>query len=99
MAGFNLHKEDPYHAGLTMGENLINYPRNIGIITSDMLSYKFSFNRVLLMLYTKFMGIDIQNFYLNTHMSRYEYTRLPIDIIPQYTIHEYQIMNKVKMAS
>ena len=29
-------------------------------------------------------------------MSRYDYTRLPITIIPQEIINEYHLMNKVK---
>ena len=46
-----------------------------------------------------FMGLDIKNFYINTPMDRYEYMIPPIEIIPQEIINEYQLMNKVKMAS
>ena len=48
--------------------------------------------------YSKFRGTD-KKIYLIMPMSQYEYMRLPIDIIPQDIIVEYQLMNKVKMAS
>ena len=42
------------------------------------------------------MVIGIKIFYLNMPMARYEYMRLPIDIIPQEIIDEYKLMDKVK---
>ena len=42
------------------------------------------------------MVIDIENLYLDMPMDQYDYMRIPIDIIPQEIINEYQLMNKVK---
>ena len=63
-----------------------------------MLTAKLIINRVMLPQYSKFRGTD-KKIYLIMPMSQYEYMRLPIDIIPQDIIVEYQLMNKVKMAS
>ena len=63
-----------------------------------MLTAKLIINRVMLPQYSKFRGTD-KKIYLIMPMSQYEYMRLPIDIIPQDIIDEYQLMNKVKMAS
>ena len=63
---------------------------------AEMLISNFLLNIVLSTPYTKFMGIDIKNFYLNTPMARYEYMRPPINITPQDIIGEYQLMNKVE---
>ena len=76
-------KEDPYRTCLTEGVNLIIYPGNIGTPTEDMLTSKFLLKIILSVPYTKFMGIDIQKFYLSTPMVRYYYMRLKIYIIPQ----------------
>jgi hypothetical protein len=38
------------------------------------------------------MTLDIKDFYLNTEMERYEYMGLPIDIIPQEIIDQYQLL-------
>ena len=37
------------------------------------------------------MCIDIANFYLNNPMDRYEYTKLPLEIIPEEIIQQYNL--------
>ena len=39
------------------------------------------------------MWADIANFYLNNPMNRYEYMKLPLDIIPEEVIQQYNIRN------
>ncbi len=41
------------------------------------------------------MTLDLKNFYLNTPMTRYEYVRIKIDDIPEETIIEYNLQDKV----
>jgi hypothetical protein len=53
------------------------------------------FNSVISMPNAKFMTADIKIFYLNTEMIRYEYMQLPIELLPQESIDQYQLMNKV----
>ena len=36
---------------------------------------------------------DIANFYLNNPMNRYEYVKLPLDIIPEEIIQQYNLIN------
>ncbi len=50
------------------------------------------FNSVLSTPNAKFMGLDIKDFYLNTEMECYEYMRMPIDIIPQEIIDQYDLL-------
>ena len=37
------------------------------------------------------MCADIANFYLNNPMNRYEYMKLPLDIIPEELIQQYKL--------
>ena len=37
------------------------------------------------------MDVDLNKFYLNTPMKRYEYMQIPITMIPQEIIKEYNI--------
>ena len=37
------------------------------------------------------MFADIANFYLNNPMNRYEYMKLPLDIIPEEIIQQYNL--------
>ena len=39
------------------------------------------------------MCADIANFYLNNPMDRYEYMKLPLDIIPEEIIYQYNLIN------
>ena len=39
------------------------------------------------------MCSDIDNFYLNNPMDRYEYINLPLDIIPEEIIQQYNLRN------
>ena len=42
------------------------------------------------------MTIDISNFYLNTPMDRYEYTRMKLDMFPEDVIEEYNLWDKIE---
>ena len=39
------------------------------------------------------MCADIANFYLNNPMDRYEYMKLPMEIIPEEIIQQYKLRN------
>ena len=54
---------------------------------------KLIFNSVLSNKIVKFMCADIANFYLNNPMDRYEYMKLPVDIIPEEIIQQYNLRN------
>ena len=92
------HKEYPYRKCLIVGGDLINYTGDVGISTEDMITSKLLFNSVLSTKYSKLMVINNNIFYLNTPTYQYDYTRLPIGIIPQGIIDEYKLTNKVKNA-
>ena len=39
------------------------------------------------------MCADIANFYINNPMNRYEYMKLPMDIIPEEIIQQHKLRN------
>ena len=39
------------------------------------------------------MCVYIANFYLNEPMNRYEYMKLPLDIVPEEIIQQYNLIN------
>jgi hypothetical protein len=82
-------KKETHHTRLTVGGNLINYPYDVSTPTADITTAKIIFNSVVSTPNAKFIGLDIKYFYLNTKMERYEYMRLPIDIIPKEIIDQY----------
>ena len=82
-SGLPTRKFDPYQTRLTVGGDLIAYPGECGTPTLDLLTVKLLLNSVFSTLGAKFMTIDIEDFYLNTPMTRYEYMRLKLCNIPE----------------
>ena len=66
---------------LTVGVNLIDFPGDVTTPTADLIMAKIIFNSLLSTKESKFMCADIANLYLNNPMNRYEYMKLPLDII------------------
>ena len=44
----------------------------------------------------KYMTVDIKKIYLNTPLDRYKYMRVPLGIIPQHLINQYNLTTKAK---
>ena len=69
-----------------VGGDCIDYPFPVSTPAADLTTFKFLVNSVLSTLKAKFMTVDIRDFYLNTMTTRYEYMKLPIDVVPQEII-------------
>jgi hypothetical protein len=80
---------------ITMGGNLINYPGNCGTPTADLLTVKLLLNSVIPTPNTRFMTLNLKDFYLMTPMKRYEYFRIKLELFPQDIIDLYDLQNKV----
>ena len=74
-----------------MGGNLINLPGDVTTPTVDLIKAKLVFNSVLSTKNAKIMCSDIANFYLNNLMNRYEYMKVPLEIIPEEIIQQYKL--------
>ena len=83
LAEIRQQKAETHSTSLTLGGNLINLPGDVTTPTSDIITAKLVFNSVLSTKNVKFMCEDIASLYLNKPMDRYEYMKLPIDIIPE----------------
>jgi hypothetical protein len=61
--------------------------------TANLTTSKIVFNDVVSMLNAKAMFTDINNFYLNTPLDHPEYMKLPIALIPDEIIEEYDLLS------
>ena len=61
---FKPHKSYPYRTQITIGENIICYPGNVGTNTAPLKFVKFSLNSVLLLPGARFNCFDIEIFIL-----------------------------------
>ena len=74
---------------MRVGGDRINYPGDVATKTAD--TTKLILNSVVSTPDAKFMTLDVKNFYLNTPLKRYEYLRIPINLIPKEVIQQYQL--------
>ena len=92
---YRLQKKDPNCVQITVGGNLINYPTKLITRTADLTTSKILWNSVISTPRARFAATDIKYFYLNTLLNQYEYTCMPIKLIPQAFIDQYKLLTKV----
>jgi hypothetical protein len=76
---------------MTVGGNLIDYPGNVTTCTADIATTKLLLNSVISTPNAKHMTMDVKDFYLNTPLPRYKYMPLPINLIPEEIMWEYNL--------
>jgi hypothetical protein len=89
------HKDETERTRLTVGGNLINYPYSVSTKTADLTTTKLLFNSVVSTPNAKYMCMDVKNFYLNSPMPRYEYMKIPVELIPAEIMTAYNLHEKV----
>ena len=93
---YRAHKDYPNRVRITVGGNLIKYPGELTTCTADLTTTKVMWNNIISTQNARYMCADVKNFYLYTPLERYEYTRMPIHLIPQEFIDLYDLGSKVK---
>ena len=81
MAKKRPQKAETHRTRLTVGGKLIDFPSDVTTPTADIITDKLIFNILLSTKNAKLICADIVNFYINNPMNRYEYMKLPLDII------------------
>ena len=69
----------------------IEYEGNVSIPGADLTTAKCLLNSVISTPDARFMTMDIKDFYLNNPMERYEYMRIPVNMIPQCIMEQYNL--------
>ena len=92
-------KANPRRVRITVGGDRLDYPFDISTRTAGLSTAKILFNSVVSTPNAKFCTMDIKDFYLNTPMERYEYMRIPVDIIPDDIFEFYKLAELVHNGS
>jgi hypothetical protein len=88
----NDHKEEKERTRLTVGGDQIEYPGNTSTRTAGLTTAKNLINSVIPTVGAKFVVIDINFFYLNTPLGRFEYMVINLSSLPQETIDKYNFI-------
>jgi hypothetical protein len=91
VAAYRPEKENPRRVRFTVGGDRIDYAGDVSTKTADLTTVKALLNSVLSTPNAKLMTADLKDFYLNTPLTTYEYMRIPISVIPQDIIDQYQL--------
>jgi hypothetical protein len=91
LCDYKLNKTEKEQARLTVGNDTIYYTGEVATPTSDSTTLKIIINRTLSTADAEMMMMDIKNFYLGTPLTIYEYMRLPLSIIPDEIITQYNL--------
>ena len=93
---FRPQKPDPNRVCITTRGNLIHYPGELSTRTANLTILKILCNSVVSTKDTKYMCLDIKNFYLGTPLEEYEYMSIPLVLFPQHTIDQYDLNTQAK---
>ncbi len=91
VVNFCPQKLDPHQIRITAGGNLINYLGELTTKTADLTTSKLMWNSVLSTKGTKFMCLDIQNFYLTAPLDCFEYMKMPLSLFLPWTKEQYNL--------
>jgi hypothetical protein len=85
------HKEEEERTQLTVGGDQTDYPGDKSTGTAGLTTAKILINSVISTQGAKFLVIDINTFYLNTPLGRFEYMVINLASLPQETIEKYNL--------
>jgi hypothetical protein len=77
------HKEEKERTRLTIGGDQIEYPGDKSTRTAGLTTAKILINSAISTPNANFLVIDINNFYLNTPLGRFEYMLINLASLPQ----------------
>jgi hypothetical protein len=84
-------KAETHCVRLTVGGDRLDYPGNTSTPTASQTTAKVLINSTISTDDARFGCIDLNDFYLGTPMTCYEYMRLHHDIIPQEIFNQYKL--------
>ena len=81
-------KTETFRTILTAGGNNIYYLGEVSMPTSYLTTIKLNVNSTISNIKSRYICMDVENFYLNNMMDRSEYTMIQISMIPQYFLEK-----------
>ena len=94
VCNYRPEKKYPNQCRTTVGGNMTNYPRDCGTPNVYLLTVKLLLNSVILTEGSRFMILDISNFYLMTPLKRKEYLKMKLSDFPESIIAHYNLCEK-----
>ena len=78
---------------ITVVGDKLSFDIQVSTPTSDLSSPKLHCNSVISTPGAKYLVVGIKNFYLNNPMSKHEYYKIALSLIPQDIINKYNLVD------
>jgi hypothetical protein len=76
---------------MKVGCDRVEYPSEVATKTADLTVTKAILNSICSTKGALYMNMDIKNNYLSTPLARYEYVRIPVSMVPDDIMNEYNL--------
>jgi hypothetical protein len=84
-------KAEKHRTRITVGGNRIRYEGDTATPTASITTVKMHWNSVLSTEQSRYMTLDIKDFYLNSKLSDYEYIFIELRLIPEDFVQQYNL--------
>jgi hypothetical protein len=91
VCAYKPHKSNPHRVRMTIGGDRIEYPGEVATKTADLTVTKAILNSVCSTKAALYMNMDIKKYYIGTPLERYEYVCIPISMVPDKIMDEYNL--------
>jgi hypothetical protein len=86
------NKSEIHRVRFTVGGNLIQYTGDVSTRSADLTTSKCLWNSTTSTEGSKYMCLDVKNFYRGTPMDSFEYMRIPLKLILHEIIDQYNLL-------
>jgi hypothetical protein len=95
VVGICPNKAETHRVRLNVGGILIQYPGGVFTRSADITTSKCLWDSTISTEGARYICLDVKNFYLSTPIESFEYMCIPIKLIPQEIIAEYNLLSLV----
>jgi hypothetical protein len=85
------HKKEKERVRLAVGGDRLDYFSDVATSTADITTFKILINSTPSTEYLTMMIMDIKNYYLGTHLPRYDYMRMLLSRFPEEIVDKYNL--------
>jgi hypothetical protein len=86
-------KEETHRVRVTVGGDKLDFPGVTTTQCASLTTTKCLLNSTVSTPDAKFLVLDVKNYYYGTPMTRYEYMKLALKLIPQEIIDQYNLLS------
>jgi hypothetical protein len=85
------HKQEKERVWLTVGGDILDYSGDVATSTADITTFNILISSTLYTDDAAIMMMDIENYYIGTPLTQFEYMKMLISCFPEEIIQKYNL--------